>query len=206
MAVVRIEKEIGGRTLILETGRVAKQAHGAVMVTYGDTVVLNTVLCAPPSRDLDFFPLYVDYREAQYSAGKIPGGFFKREGRPTQKEILTMRMIDRPIRPLFPKNYRNEVQIQCMVLSTANQNDPDLLAMIGASACLAVSPAPFAGPVGTTRVGYVNGEYVVNPTHTQLDESTMDLLVSGPKEAINMIELGGAELSEEVVAGGTGRV
>ncbi len=203
MTVCRIEREIGGQTLTLESGKIAKQAHGAVVVTYGDTVVLNTVLCAPPSRDLDFFPLYVDYREAQYSAGKIPGGFFKREGRPTQKEILTMRMIDRPIRPLFPKNYRNEVQIQCMVLSTDNQNDPDLLAMIGASACLAVSPAPFAGPVGTTRVGYVNGEYVVNPTHTQLDESTMDLLVSGPKEAINMIELGGAELSEEVVAGGT---
>jgi polyribonucleotide nucleotidyltransferase len=200
MAVVRIEKEIGGRTLILETGRVAKQAHGAVWVQYGDTVVLCTVLNAPSTRDLDFFPLFVDYRENQYSAGKIPGGFFKREGRPTTKEILTMRMIDRPIRPLFPKNYREEVQIQCMVLSTDNQNDPDLLAMIGASAALSISPAPFKGPIGVSRVGYVDGKYVVNPTHDDLEKSEMDLLIAGPSD-LNMIEMDGNIVSEEAVAG-----
>ncbi|MCD4824173.1 MAG: polyribonucleotide nucleotidyltransferase [Phycisphaerae bacterium] len=202
MTVVRVEKEINGRKLILETGKLAKQAHGAVLVQYGDTVVLTTVLTAPPTREIDFFPLYVDYREAQYSAGKIPGGFFKREGRPSTKEILTMRMIDRPIRPLFPYDFRNEVQIQCMVLSTDNQNDPDLLAMIGASAALTISPAPFDGPIGTARVGYVDGEYVVNPTHEDLNHSSMDLLVAGPAEALNMIELAGSEVSEDVVAEG----
>jgi polyribonucleotide nucleotidyltransferase len=202
MSVVRVEREIGGRKLVLETGKVARQSHGAVMVTYGDTVVLTAVLSAPPTRDIDFFPLYVDYREAQYSAGKIPGGFFKREGRPSTKEILTMRMIDRPIRPLFPYDFKNEVQIQCMVLSTDNLNDPDLLAMIGASAALTISPAPFDGPVGCARVGYIDGQYVVNPTHEDLDNSDMDLLTAGPHEALNMIELAGAELSEDVVAGG----
>ena len=203
MAVVRIEKEIGGRTLILETGRVAKQAHGAVWVQYGDTVVLCTVLNAPSTRDLDFFPLFVDYRENQYSAGKIPGGFFKREGRPTTKEILTMRLIDRPIRPLFPKNYREEVQIQCMVLSTDNQNDPDLLALIGSSAALSISPAPFDGPIGASRVGYVDGKYVVNPTHDDLEKSEMSLLIAGPSD-LNMIEMDGKIVSEEVVAGAVG--
>ncbi len=200
MTAIRVEREIGGRILSLETGRVARQAHGAVWVQYGDTVVLATVLAAPSQRELDFFPLYVDYRESQYAAGKIPGGFFKREGRPTTKEILTCRMIDRPIRPLFPKNYRDEVQIQCMTLSTDNQNDPDLLAMIGASACLAISPAPFAGPIGAARIGYVDGELVVNPTHDQLDESLFDLLVSGPRDGVNMLELGGQESPESVVA------
>ncbi len=202
MTVARVEKQIAGRTLSLETGKWAKLAHGAVKVQYGDTVVLVTVLAAPPTRDLDFFPLFVDYRESQYSAGKIPGGFFKREGRPTTKEILTMRMIDRPIRPLFPYDYRNEVQIQCMVLSTDNQNDPDMLAMIGASAALTISPAPFDGPIGTARVGYVDGELVVNPTHSQLDESTMDLLTAGPYEALNMIELSGDQVADDVVAAG----
>jgi len=200
MAVVRIEKEIGGRTLLLETGRVAKQAHGAVWVQYGDTVVLCTVLNAPSTRDLDFFPLFVDYRENQYAAGKIPGGFFKREGRPTTKEILTMRMIDRPIRPLFPKNYREEVQIQCMVLSTDNQNDPDLLAMIGSSAALSISPAPFDGPIGAAKVGYVDGKYVVNPTHDDLEKSEMSLLIAGPSD-LNMIEMDGNIVSEDVVSG-----
>ncbi|MBS3821290.1 MAG: polyribonucleotide nucleotidyltransferase [Phycisphaerae bacterium] len=201
MPVVKVERNIGGRTLTLETGKVAKQAHGAVMVTYGDTVVLCTVLAAPPSRDLDFFPLFVDYREAQYSAGKIPGGFFKREGRPSAKEILTMRMIDRPIRPLFPKDYKHEVQIQCLVLSTDNENDPDLLAMIGASAALSISPAPFAGPIGAGKIGYIDGEYVINPTHSDLENSEMELLAAGPREAINMIECTGKQVSEDVVAG-----
>jgi polyribonucleotide nucleotidyltransferase len=200
MTEVRVEKEIAGRMLKLETGKIAKQAHGAVMVTYGETVVLVTVLAAPSQRELDFFPLFVDYRENQYSAGKIPGGFFKREGRPSTKEILTMRMIDRPIRPLFPYNYREEVQIQCMVLSCDDQNDPDLLAMIGASAALTISPAPFDGPIGSARVGCVDGQLVVNPTHEQLEESTMDLLTAGPKEALNMIEMAGDQLDEDITA------
>ncbi len=145
MAVVRVEREIAGRVLALETGKVARQAHGAVWVTYGDTVVLATVLTSPPTRDIDYFPLFVDYREYRYAGGKIPGGVFKREGRPSTKEILTMRMIDRPIRPLFPKDFLDEVQIQCLVLSTDNENDPDILGMIGASAALSLTP-PYPPP------------------------------------------------------------
>jgi len=202
MAVNKVEREIAGRTLKLETGKVAKQAHGAVWVQYGDTVVLCTVLTSPPTREIDFFPLYVDYRENRYAGGRIPGGFFKREGRPTTKEVLTMRMIDRPIRPLFPKDFLNEVQIQCMVLSTDNQNDPDMLAMIGASAALALSPAPFKGPIGVARVGYIDGKCVVNPTHDQLAESDMMLLMAGPDD-INMIEMDGDQVTEEAVAQGT---
>ena len=201
MAVETVTREIGGRTLTLETGRVAKQAHGAVWVRYGDTVVLVTVLSAPPTRDLDYFPLFVDYRENQYAAGKVPGGFFKREGRPSTKEILTMRMIDRPIRPLFPYDFLNEVQIQCLVLSTDNQNDPDLLAIIGASAALALSPAPFAGPIGAARVAYIDGKCVINPTHDQLAETQMNMLVAGPDD-VNMIELDASEVGEDVVADG----
>ncbi len=200
MTEVRVEREIAGRVLKLETGKIAKQAHGAVTLTYGETVVLVTVLAAPSQRELDFFPLFVDYRENQYSAGKIPGGFFKREGRPSTKEILTMRMIDRPIRPLFPYDYRDEVQIQCMVLSCDDQNDPDLLAMIGASAALTISHAPFDGPIGSARIGCVDGELVVNPTHEQLESSTMDLLTAGPKEALNMIEMAGDQLDEDITA------
>jgi polyribonucleotide nucleotidyltransferase len=202
MSVVRVEKEIGGKKLILETGKVAKQAHGAVWVQYGETVVLTTVLSAPSEREVDFFPLFVDYRENQYAAGKFPGGFFKREGRPTTKEILTMRLIDRPIRPLFPYDFRNEVQIQCMVLSFDGQNDPDLLALIGASAALELSPAPFEGPVGAARISQIDGNLVVNPTIEQMADATMNLMVAGPDD-INMIECDGLEVSEAVVAEGT---
>ena len=202
MAIVRVEREIAGRRLILETGKVAKQADGAVWVQYGDTVVLATVLTSPPTRDIDFFPLYVDYREATYSAGKIPGGFFKREGRPTTKEVLTMRMIDRPIRPLFPYDFMDEVQIQCMVLSFDGENDPDLPALIGASASLAICPAPFDGPVSAARMAYVDGQFVPMPTTEQLEQSEMNLLVAGPAEAPNMIELDGKQVSEEIVAEG----
>jgi polyribonucleotide nucleotidyltransferase len=169
-------------------------------VKYGDTVVLATVLTCPPTRDIDFFPLFVDYRENRYAAGKVPGGFFKREGRPSTKEILTMRMIDRPIRPLFPKDYMNEVQIQCMVLSTDNENDPDLLAMIGASAALSISPAPFQGPIGISKVGFSDDEYIINPTYSDLETSEMLLLAAGPREAVNMIEMEGNEVSEDIVA------
>ena len=202
MSLIRVEREIGGRTLSLETGVLAMQAHGAVKVTYGQTVVLCTVLSAAPTRDLDFFPLYVDYRENRYAGGKIPGGFFKREGRPSNKEVITMRMIDRPNRPMFPEDFTDEVQIQCMTLSFDNVNDPDLLAMIGASASLHITPIPYQGPVGTARVGYIDGEYVLNTTIEQMDESDMDLLAAGPPQGVNMIEMDGMEMSDEIVAGG----
>ncbi len=198
--VIRIEKEIAGKTLVLETGKVAQLAHGAVWVQCGETVILATVLTSPSERDLDFFPLYVDYREATYAAGKIPGGFFKREGRPTTKEVLTMRMIDRPIRPLFPKDFLDEVQIQIMTLSYDGENEPDMLAMIGASAALSISPAPFNGPIAAARVGLVNDEIVINPSANAIDEGKMELIVSGPKEAVNMIEMAGAQLQEDLVA------
>jgi polyribonucleotide nucleotidyltransferase len=200
MSVVRVEKEIAGRVLSLETGKVAKQAHGSVWVQYGDTVVLATVLSAPPTRDISFFPLYVDFREASYSAGKIPGGFFKREGRPTTKEVLTMRLIDRPLRPLFPPDFMDEVQIQCLTLSYDGENEPDLLALIGSSAALMLAHVPFEGPVGAGRVGYVDGELVVNPTLDQLNEGEMDLLAAGPREAVNMLEMSGKEVDEDIVA------
>jgi len=202
MSLIRVEREIGGRTLSLETGVLAMQAHGAVKVTYGETIVLCTVLSAPPTRDIDFFPLYVDYRENRYAGGKIPGGFFKREGRPSTKEVITMRMIDRPNRPMFPEDFTDEVQIQCMTLSFDDVNDPDLLAMIGSSAALHITPIPYQGPVGTARIGYIDGEYVLNPTVEQMGESDMDLIAAGPLQGVNMIEMDGMEMSDEIVAGG----
>ena len=202
MAIVRVEREIAGRVLSIETGKLAKQAHGAVEIRYGDTVVLATVLSAPSTREISWFPLYVDYRENRSADGKIPGGFFKREGRPTTKEILTMRMIDRPIRPRFPDDFVDEVQIQCCVLSFDRDNDPDTIAIIGSSAALALSHAPFQGPIAAARVGYVDGNHVINPTHEQLEESQMDLIVCGHAEGINMIELGGKEVAEDIVAEG----
>lgn len=198
-----VSREIGGRTLSIETGRIAKQAGGAVLVRYGETVVLVAATTAPPRfDDIDFFPLSVDYRERHSAAGKFPGGFIKREGRPTTKEILTARMIDRPIRPLFPEGYFQEVQIMASVLSADQENDPDVPAMIGASAALCISEIPFQGPIGTARLGRVNGEFVVNPTHVQLAESDINILVGGRKEAINMLEVGAKELKEDVVADG----
>ncbi len=186
----------------METGAVARQAHGAIMARYGDTVVLATVLTAPPTRDIDFFPLYVDYREMQYAGGKVPGGFFKREGRPSSKEILTCRLIDRPIRPLFPEDFMNEVQVQCLVLSFDGVNDPDTIAVIATSAALALSPAPFQGPIGCARVGYIDGKHVLNPTIEQLGKSEMDLVLSAHADAVNMIELGGRQVDEKVVTDG----
>jgi polyribonucleotide nucleotidyltransferase len=201
MAVHFVEREIGGRTLRIETGKIAKQASGAVMVTCGDTVVLGAALVGPPRPGIDFFPLTVDYREKTYAAGKFPGGFFKREARPTNKEILTMRGIDRPIRPLFPTGYRDEVLIQTMTLSADPETDPDICAMISATAALCLSSIPFDGPIGNCRVGYVDGEYVLNPTYDQLDCSTIDMVLAGHKEQVNMIEVGAREASEDVVAG-----
>ncbi len=197
----RVEREIGGRTLSIETGKIARQADGAVVVRYGDTIVLVAAVTAPPRfEDIDFFPLSVDYREKQSAAGKFPGGFIKREGRPSTKETLTARQIDRPIRPLFPEGYFQEVQIIANVLSADLENDPDVLAMIGASAALTISKIPFMGPTGACRLGRVNGEFVVNPTHKQIAEGDLSLLLGGRKEAINMIEVGAKELQEDVIA------
>ena len=196
----RVEREIGGRILSIETGKIAKQADGAVVVQYGDTVVLVSAVAAPPRfDDVDFFPLSVEYREKHSAAGKFPGGFIKREGRPSTKEILTARQIDRPIRPLFPDGYFNEVQIIANVLSADLENDPDILAMIGASAALTISKIPFLGPTGACRLGRVNGKFILNPTHKQIEEGDLNLLLGGRKEAINMIEVGSRELTEDVI-------
>ena len=199
-----VSREIGGRTLTLETGRIARQAHGAVMVRYGETIVLVTAVVADPrpTNEVGFFPLSVDYREKVSAAGKFPGGFIKREGRPSTKETLTSRNIDRPIRPLFPDGYFNEVQVVASVMSADRENDPDVPAIIGASAALAISKIPFLGPLGACRIGHVDGGFVVNPTHKQLETSDLNMLVGGTKDAINMIEVGARELSESVVAEG----
>lgn len=197
-----VERMIGGRKLRIETGKVAKQAAGAVVVSYADTVVLAAVISGPPREGVDFFPLTVDYREKTYAAGKFPGGFFKREARPTQKEILTMRMIDRPLRPMFPAGFVDEVLIQAMVLSTDQENEPDILAMLGASAALCVSQLPFEGPSASCRVAYVEGEFVLNPTLKQLEFATMEMVLAGHKDAVNMIEVGAMEVSEQVVSDG----
>ncbi len=196
----RVEMELGGRTLSIETGKIAKQADGAVLVQYGETVVLGTAVHAAPREGLDFFPLTVDYREKLSAAGKFPGGFRKREGAPNQKEILTMRNIDRPLRPLFPKGYKDEVQIQCWVMAADGQNDPDVLAGIAASAALSISSVPFQGPVGNVRLGRVDGNIVVMPTAAQNEFSDLDLLLCGHQDGLNMIEVGAYELSEDDVA------
>ncbi len=200
MAVTRVEMELGGRTLSIETGKVAKQADGAVWVQYGETVVLGTVVRDKPREGIDFFPLTVDYREKLNAAGKFPGGFRKREGAPNNKEILTMRNIDRPLRPLFPKGFMDEVQIQCWVLAADGQNEPDVLAGIAASAALAVSSTPFDGPVGNVRIGRVDGKLVVMPTAAQNEYSDLDMLLCGHKDGLNMIEVGAHELPEQAVA------
>ncbi|MBN2377661.1 MAG: polyribonucleotide nucleotidyltransferase [Sedimentisphaerales bacterium] len=201
MSMVRkVEKQIAGRLLSIETGKLAKQASGSVVVRYGETVVFVAVVSADPREGIDFFPLTVDYREKLSAAGKFPGGFMKREGRPTMKEILTMRNIDRPCRPLFPAGFRDEVQIQAMVWSADMQNDPDILAMIGAFAALAISDIPFDGPLAAVRVGRVDDEFIINPTTEEREKSSMDLVLGGLKDGVNMIEVGAQELSEEVVA------
>ncbi|HUN81963.1 MAG TPA: polyribonucleotide nucleotidyltransferase [Phycisphaerae bacterium] len=202
MKTFSVETEIGGRILKLETGKLAKQASGSVLVTYGETVVLCTVVRANPREGIDFFPLTVDYREKMYAAGKFPGGFFKREARPTQKEILTMRLIDRPNRPLFPDGFMDEVQIQCMVLSSDQENDADVLAMVGASACLMVSDIPYEGPTAGVRIGRSGSEFIVNPTIEQRAQSDLEIVAAGHRDAINMIEVAAMELGEDVVADG----
>src|ERR1700744_4654030 len=199
MSVVTVTRNFGDKTLKLETGLLAKQADGAVVVTYGETVILATVVSSDPRPGTDFFPLTVDYRENPSAAGKFPGGFIKREGRPTTKETLTARMIDRPIRPLFPFGYFDEVLIQVLVLSADGQNDPDVLSMIGASAALAISSVPFEGPIGAVRVARTDGQFKVFPTTADMDQSDIDLLLSGTDDAVNMIEVGARELPEATV-------
>jgi polyribonucleotide nucleotidyltransferase len=200
--VQRKELNWGGRKLVLESGRVARQADGAVLATYGETVVLCTAVAArQPKPGIDFFPLTVNYQEKTFAAGKIPGGFFKREGRPTEKEVLTSRLIDRPIRPLFASGFRNETQVICTVLSHDLENDPDVVAMIGASAALTISGIPFMGPIAAARVGYVDGQYVLNPLQEKLSESALDLVVAGTAEGVLMVESEAKELSEDVMLG-----
>jgi len=192
----------GGRKLVLETGKIARQADGAVMVTYGETVVLATVVgVKTPKPGQDFFPLTIHYQEKTFAAGKIPGGFFKREGRPTEKEVLTSRLIDRPLRPLFPHGFRNEVQVICTVLSHDLENNPDIVAMIGASAALTLSGIPFLGPIAAARVGYVDGQYVLNTQQQGEGASKLDLVVAGTIEGVLMVESEASELSEEIMLG-----
>lgn len=195
---VQKEVEIGGKKLLIETGRFAKQANGSVMVRYGDTMVLVTAVAAEEAKeDMGFFPLQVEYREKTSAAGKFPGGFIKREGRPSEKEILSSRLIDRPIRPLFPKEFKNETQIIASVLSFDGENDSDVLAAIGASAALTISNIPFEGPIAEIRVARVDGEYVVNPTGTQLKSADLELVVAGTADSITMVEGEADEVSEE---------
>jgi polyribonucleotide nucleotidyltransferase len=196
------ELDWGGRTLKLETGKIARQADGAVMATYGETVVLATVVAAKTPREgVDFLPLTVDYQEKTYAAGRIPGGYFKREGRPTEKETLVSRLIDRPIRPLFADGWRNETQVIITVLSHDMENDPDVLAMVATSAALTLSGAPFMGPIGAARVGFINNEFVLNPTLDEMTETQLDLVVAGTNNAVLMVESEAKELPEEVMLG-----
>jgi polyribonucleotide nucleotidyltransferase len=193
--------QYGDQEMRLETGQIARQASGAVMASLGETVVLVTVVAARESSGRDFFPLTVDYEERTYAAGRIPGGFFKREGRPAEKAILTARLIDRPIRPLFPDGFNNEVQIVVTVMSVDPEIDPDIVAMVGASAALSISGVPFNGPIGAARVGFVDGQYVLNPTASQLKESKLDLVVAGTESAVLMVESEADQLTEEQMLG-----
>src|SRR6266852_3143624 len=193
-----VQIQINNMPLTIETGKVAKQADGAVVVRYGGTVVLSTAVASRSALEgRDFLPLTVEYREKSYAGGRIPGGFFKREGRPDEKETLTCRLIDRPLRPLFPKNFRNELQIINLVISADSDNDPDVLAMIGSSAAMALSGIPFAGPVGAVRVALVDGKLVANPTYKQVAASPLELVMAGNEDAILMVESGGKEIAEE---------
>ncbi|HVK00551.1 MAG TPA: polyribonucleotide nucleotidyltransferase, partial [Gemmatimonadales bacterium] len=196
MTAQRIETQFAGRSLTLETGRLAKQAAGSALVRFGDTMVLAAVTVSPNISTLPFFPLTVEYREKTYAAGKIPGGFLKREGRPSDKEILASRLIDRSIRPLFPEGFKNEVQVFVTVLSADQENDADILGVVAASTALSLSPVPWNGPLGAVRVGRVEGNWILNPTFQQLEFSTIDLVVSGSTDSIVMVEGGSLEVSE----------
>src|SRR5262245_477055 len=197
-----VEIEWAGRPLKLETGRIARQADGAVLATYGETSVLATVVAAKEEKPgIDFFPLTVNYQEKTFAAGKIPGGYFKREGRPTEKETLTSRLIDRPIRPLFAAGFRNETQVVATVLSHDMENDPAIVAMVATSAALTLSGVPFLGPIGAARVGYIAGQYALNPMIDEMQESALDLVVAGTADAVLMVESEAKELPEDVMLG-----
>jgi polyribonucleotide nucleotidyltransferase len=198
----KVEIEWGGRPLTLETGKVARQADGAVIATYGETTVLATVVSAKsPKPGQDFFPLTVNYQEKTYAAGKIPGGYFKREGRPSENETLTSRLIDRPMRPLFADGYKNDTQVIITVLQHDLENNPDILALVAASAALTISGIPFMGPIAGARVGYINGDYVLNPHVDEMPESSLDLVVAGTSDAVLMVESEAKELAEDVMLG-----
>src|SRR5947207_15919792 len=195
-----VSLDISGHPFSLETGKVAKQADGAVVVRFGGTMVLATCVAAKTAREgQDFFPLTVEYRERAYAGGRIPGGYFKREGAPVKKETLTSRLIDRPIRPLFPEGFKNEVQVICLVVSGDQENDPDVLAMNGASAALCLSGIPFDGPVGAVRVGMVDGKLIANPTTSQQKVSSLELVIAATEEAVLMVESGANEIPEETM-------
>src|SRR5215211_4906914 len=192
--------KLGGRDLTVETGRVAKQADGSVVISYGDTMLLVAAVGAnSPREGIDFFPLTVEYREHNYAAGRIPGNYFRREGRPGEKEVLTSRLIDRPVRPLFTEGYRNETQVIASVISADDENDPDVLAITGASMALYLSDIPFPQPIAGVRVGLIDGRYVINPTYDEVRESRLNLVVAGTEEAIVMVEAGAKEVSEEIM-------
>ena len=202
MAPITISFQYGDQTVTLETARVAKQASGSVIANVGDTVVMANVVGNRNAPDNPyFFPLTVDYQERTYAAGKIPGGFFKREGRPSEKETLTCRLIDRPIRPLFPKGFRKDVQIVCTVMSLDPSVDPDIVALIASSAAMSISGLPFKGPIGAARVGYIDGQYVLNPSFAGLDNSQLNLVVAGTANSVLMVESEAQQLSEEVMLG-----
>src|SRR3954468_3345111 len=203
MSVKKYLKEsikLGDHELTVETGRVAKQADGSVVVRYGDTMVLVAAVAAnSPREGIDFFPLTVEYRESNYAAGRIPGNYFRREGRPNEKEILTSRLIDRPCRPLFTEGYRNETQVVAMVISADDDNDPDVIAITGASCALYLSDIPFPNPIAAVRVGLIEGRYMINPTYDERRDSRLNLIVAGTEEAIVMVEAGAQEVSEEIM-------
>ena len=193
------ERRVGDNTLTIETGRLAQQANGSVVVRYGDSMVLVTATMSTPRQGIDFFPLTIDFEERLYARGRIPGGFPRREGRPTTDSVLTMRLTDRPLRPLFPKDFRNEVQVITTPLSADLENPLDMISIVGASAALSISDIPFNGPIGATRIGYVDGEYVVNPTYQQSEESELDLVVAGSRDGVLMMEAGANEVSDDMI-------
>src|ERR1044071_965395 len=199
MNVHKVSAMIGDRELSIEIGKLAKQANGSALVSYGDTVVLVTACAAEPREGLDFFPLTVDYRENFYAAGKIPGGFFKREGKPSEREVLNSRLIDRPIRPLFPEGFKNETQIIALVLSADTDIDPSMHAITGASTALYLSSIPFTTPIAAVRVGLIDGRYYLNPSYTEMKNSRLNLAVAGMEDGIAMVECGANEVSEEVM-------
>ena len=199
------QRQVGSKPIVIETGKLAQQANGTVLIRYGDSVVLVTATMSKPREGIDFFPLTIDFEERHYARGKIPGSFFRREGRPSTDAVLTDRLTDRPLRPLFPKGFRNEVQVIATALSADQENPLDILVVVGASAALSISDIPFNGPVGATRIGYVEGEFVINPTYQQLEQSSLVLVVAGTRNGVLMIEGGGTEVSEELVLEGIRR-